>query len=69
LNYSESVDDLKYVGNFKNRRPKILTLKNSIEIEVSGEGYYIIKDFEDGNYLSVNQDGRVYGMFHEPFFN
>jgi hypothetical protein len=67
LKYSESVDDLKYVGNFKNKRSKILALKNSLEIEVSGKGYYIIKDFEDGNYLSVSQDGKVYGMFHDPF--
>ncbi len=27
----------------------------------------LIKDLEDGNYLSMNEKGAVFGMIHDPY--
>ena len=44
-----------------------LDLTNLGEIEVDGKLYYQIKDLEDGNYIAIDNKGKVYGLIHDPF--
>ena len=27
----------------------------------------MIKDYEDGSYLVLKENGQIYGLFHDPF--
>lgn len=54
----------KIVGNLKSEQ---LELKNLSEIEVNEKTYYQIKDLEDGNYLCIDSDGKVFGLIHDPY--
>jgi IS4 transposase len=63
----QSKDILKYIAILSNVKSKHLQLKTGFEIEILNKTYYVIKDFEDGNYLSIDEKGGVYGMFHDPF--
>ena len=44
-----------------------LDLTNLGELEVDGKLYYQIKDLEDGNYIGIDNKGKVYGLIHDPF--
>ncbi|HMT54713.1 MAG TPA: hypothetical protein PKC06_15770 [Saprospiraceae bacterium] len=44
-----------------------LDLINLFEIEIEGKIYYQIKDHEDGNYIAIDNKGRVFGLIHEPY--
>jgi hypothetical protein len=59
--------DSKYKQFLSGKKSKHLDLHNGFEIELSGKNYYVIKNLEDGNYLSIDTTGKVYGMFHNSF--
>jgi hypothetical protein len=40
---------------------------NGFVIELEDKSYYVIRDLEDGNYISIDKDHKVYGMFHDPY--
>lgn len=65
--FTSSEQDSKYKQFLSGKKSKHLDLHNGFEIELSGKNYYVIKDLEDGNYLSIDDTGKVYGMFHNPF--
>jgi hypothetical protein len=65
--FSSNKQDLKYQQLLKGKKSKQLDLHNGFEIEFSEKKYFVIKDLEDGNYLSIDDHGKVYGMFHDPF--
>lgn len=44
-----------------------LDLTNLAELEVGGKLYYQIKDLEDGNYIAIDNKGKVYGLIHDPY--
>lgn len=44
-----------------------LDIEDTFKIEVPEGEFYVIKDLEDGNYLSMNEKGVVYGMIHDPY--
>jgi hypothetical protein len=46
---------------------KQLDLCNLGEFEVDGKVYYQIKDLEDGNYIAIDNKGKVYGLIHDPY--
>ncbi len=41
--------------------------KDGFEIEIPEGRFHVIKDFEDGNYLSMDGEGAVYCMMHDPY--
>lgn len=45
----------------------LLNLESSFKINISQGEFYTIKDFEDGNYLSVDKRGAIYAMIHDPY--
>ena len=43
-----------------------LNLKNGFEIELeSGEKHFTIKELGNGDYISVNEKGEIFGLIHE----
>jgi len=44
-----------------------LDLKSLSEIEIDDKIYYEIKDLEDGNYIAIDNKGRVFGLIHDPY--
>jgi hypothetical protein len=64
-------DDVKQVekifSSLSNDQQKLLELKSSFKIELPEGVFFTIKNLGDGNYLSVNTSGKVYGLFHDPY--
>lgn len=46
---------------------KQLELTNLAEFDIEGKTYYQIKDLEDGNYLTIDNKGQVFGLMHDPY--
>jgi len=44
-----------------------LEIESTFKIEIPEGKFYVIKDLEDGNYLSMDENGAVYGMIHDPY--
>ncbi len=44
-----------------------LELDNLSEFEIDGKLYYQIKDLEDGNFIAIDNNGKVFGLIHDPF--
>lgn len=44
-----------------------LDLNDLSEFEVDGKYYYQIKDLEDGNYIAIDNKGKVFRLIHDPF--
>lgn len=46
---------------------KHLNFNNIFEIEIDGKQFLKIHDLEDGNFLAINEQGKIFGLFHDPF--
>lgn len=44
-----------------------LDLTNLGEFDIDGKTYYQIKDLEDGNYITIDSKGQVFGMMNDPY--
>ena len=44
-----------------------LDIKSTFKVEIEEGDFYVIKDLQDGNYLSMDENGAVYGMIHDPY--
>ena len=44
-----------------------LDIDNTFIANLPEGEFFVIKDLEDGNYLSMDRDGAVYGMIHDPY--
>lgn len=44
-----------------------LDVSDTFKIEIEEGEFYVIKNLGDGNYLSINKQGAVYGMIHDPY--
>lgn len=44
-----------------------LDLTNLGEFDIDGKTYYQIKDLEDGNYIAIDNMGKVFGLIHDPY--
>ena len=44
-----------------------LDLTNLDDFEVDGNLYYQIKDLENGNYIAIDNKGKVFGLIHDPY--
>jgi len=54
----------KFVSNLVSEYLDLTTLS---EFEIEGKLYYQIKDLEDGNYLAIDNNGKVFGLIHDPY--
>lgn len=57
----------KIIGTINGEILAQLDIEDTFKIEVPEGEFYVIKDLEDGNYLSMNEKGSVYGMIHDPY--
>lgn len=57
----------KIMGNVDNDILSQLDIDITFKINVDEGEFYVIKDLGDGNYLSMDQKGAVYGMIHDPY--
>lgn len=44
-----------------------LELNNLNEINIDEKIYYQIKDLSDGNYITIDNKGQVFGLIHDPY--
>ncbi len=42
-------------------------INETFKIEIPEGVFYVFKNIGNGNYLSVDKDGHVYGMFYDPY--
>jgi hypothetical protein len=42
-----------------------IEIADTFEIELDNKFYYIVFDMEDGNYIAVNKQGKVYRLIHD----
>jgi|SRR5690606_3708199 len=55
------------VGEVPKEVLSMLDIDSTFKIEIPEGNFYVIKDLGDGNYLSVDDDGAVYSMIHDPY--
>lgn len=55
------------MGNVDNDVLSKLDINLTFKIDVDEGEFYVIKDLGDGNYLSMDQNGAVYRMIHDPY--
>lgn len=44
-----------------------LEVESTFKIKLNEGDFYVIKNFQDGNYLSIDANGKVYIMIHDPY--
>ncbi len=54
-------------GDIPSDLAAVLDLDDTYKIEIPEGEFYIIKDLGNGNYLSIDQGGAIYGMVHDPY--
>ncbi len=57
----------KLIGKASKEVLSQLEIESTFKIEIPEGKFYIVKDLEDGNYLSMDENGAVYGMIHDPY--
>lgn len=64
-------EDIEYLRKLLDSAPENLLsdldIESTFKIEIPEGVFYVIKDFRDGNYMCMDADGAVYGMFHDPY--
>lgn len=55
------------LGDVKKDLLSIFDIENTFKIEIDEGVFFVLKDLGDGNYLSINQEGSVFGMIHDPY--
>ncbi len=58
---------LDLIKGIPNEVKSELDIQSTFKIEIPEGDFYVVKDFEDGNYLSMDNKGAVYGMIHDPY--
>lgn len=57
----------KIIGKVDDKILSNLDLKSTFKIVLSEDHYYVIKNLGDGNYISLNEKGEIFGMIHDPY--
>ncbi len=57
----------KLIGKVSKEVLSQLEIESTFVIEIPEGKFYVIKNLEDGNYLSMDENGAVYGMIHDPY--
>lgn len=65
---NEDVIFLKQIlGKVPTTVENFIDIENTFKIELTEGTFYVIKDLTNGNYLSIDKNGAVYGMIHDPY--
>lgn len=56
----------KILGDTEGKEFDQFDINSSFKIDEPEGDFYTIKDFQDGNYLSIDTEGAVYLMLHDP---
>lgn len=65
---NEDVIFLKQIlGKVPTTVENFIDIENTFKIEINEGTFYVIKDLTNGNYLSIDKNGAVYGMIHDPY--
>ncbi|WP_140509294.1 hypothetical protein [Flavobacterium pectinovorum] len=56
---------LKVLKNSNEEKLNLLDVENAFEIEIDEKLFYTILDMEDGNYIAVDKQGKVYRLNHD----
>ena len=46
---------------------KHVDLNNTFKIEINNSDFYVLKNIKNGNYISIDKDGFIYNMTHDPY--
>jgi hypothetical protein len=61
-------DELKkLIGHITENVLSKLDIEDTFKIEIPEGEFYVIKNLGDGNYLSINTSGSIFGMIHDPY--
>jgi hypothetical protein len=55
----------KALKTLTKEQKELLELEDAFEIEIEGKLYYTILDMEDGNYIAVDKEGKIYRLNHD----
>ncbi|QNF35575.1 hypothetical protein HUW51_23760 [Adhaeribacter swui] len=55
----------KALKSLTKEQKDLMELEDTFEIEIKGKSYYTILDMEDGNYIAVDENGRIYRLNHD----
>jgi hypothetical protein len=44
-----------------------INLSNVFELDLQKKKYLTIHDYGDGNYLAIDEAGKIFGLFHDPY--
>lgn len=65
---NEDKEKLKAIlGNLEKELLSKLDIEGTFKIDIPEGEFYVIKDLGDGNYLSIDNHGRVFRMIHDPY--
>ncbi|WP_456314161.1 hypothetical protein [Pseudomonas shirazensis] len=56
---------LKILKNIDEEKLNLLDIENTFEIEIEERLFYTILDMEDGNYMAIDKQGKIYRLNHE----
>jgi len=57
----------KIIGSVTDNLSSKLDIEGTFKVKIPEGEFFTIKDLGDGNYLSMDKDGAVYGMIHDPY--
>lgn len=56
---------LKVLKNIDEEKLNLLDIENTFEIEIDERLFYTILDMEDGNYIAIDKQGKIYRLNHD----
>ena len=58
-------DDIKHV--FNGEELAIIDKEDVYEVELNGTIYYHLQELEDGDFIGIDQNKKIYKITHDPF--
>ena len=58
---------LHLVSHLSKKQQSKLEMEDSFEIELEGKKYFTILDMEDGNYIAIDEEKKVYRLHHDSY--
>jgi len=55
----------KILKSLTNEQIELLELDDTFEIDFEGKIFYTILDMEDGNYIAIDKNGKIYRLHHD----
>lgn len=67
FNNNDKEELMEIIGNLEENILVQLDIESTYKIEVEEGKFYVLKDFQDGNYIAMDEKGAVYGLIHDPY--